>query len=559
MRTLVGLLIVLLIATPSGTLAQEDIGTSTQPLITEEGVEYWTTRGNSVPVCWETSGFDREKTITQNAVERTWEFWANIDFINWGTCPTTGDEELVRVNVRSQGPANSGAGGSALLGTAALAKPGEVADVNFTFQAGKANQGRVEYVAVHEFGHVLGFGHEQDAPGNEGPAKCNNGVNTSADPLAITAYDRDSVMNYCNRDGNMTGYLTDTDIAGAQNIYGVRRPNVASRNSCQSAQTTGITSLAGAWNDQGSASVAVFPSDGTQFLYHEQRSIRDGGWGDEVKWVSGDFDGNGLTDLGAAWNNGGHSTLTVRLAQPDRTFVAAHWLIDAGGWIDSTVYMAGDFNGDGLSDIAGAWNNAGTTSIAVYLSDGTSFPGWTQWSDRDGGWSDTIKWVAGDFNGDGMTDVGAAWNNDGLATLTVRQSTGAGFSHTHWLVNAGRWFDASVYLAGDFNGDGLVDIAQIWNDIGENSIKVYRSTGSMFGNASNWATRDGGIPIDTKWVPGDFNGDGRTDIVAVWGYENANVLTVRSSTGTAFTAAHWAENAGGWIPTTAWCAGTFDS
>ena len=82
----------------------------------------------------------------------------------------------------------------------------------------------------------LGFGHEQDAPGNEGPAKCNNGIDTSADPLSITAYDRDSIMNYCNRDGNMTGHLTDTDIQGVQKVYGVRRQNVASINSCQSAQ-----------------------------------------------------------------------------------------------------------------------------------------------------------------------------------------------------------------------------------------------------------------------------------------------------------------------------------
>src|SRR5262245_23826440 len=96
----------------------------------------------------------------------------------------------------------------------------------------------------------------------------------------------------------------------------------------------------------------------------------------------GEFDGNGLTDLGAVWNNSGHATLTVRLAQPDGTFVAAHWLPDAGGWMDTSVYMAGDFNGDGKSDIAGAWNNGGNTSIAVYLSDGNKFIGSGQWSDR---------------------------------------------------------------------------------------------------------------------------------------------------------------------------------
>ena len=411
---------------------------------------------------------------------------------------------------------------------------------------------------MHEFGHVLGFTHEQNSPGNEGPARCDDTVNTTNDPFEVTPYDRDSIMNYCARDGAMTGHLTDTDIRGVQEIYGVRRPNLALINSCHSAPSTERVSLAAAWNDQGNTSVAVFPSDGQQFFYHQQRSVRDGGWGDEVKWVSGDFDGNGLTDLGAAWNNGGSATLTVRLAQPDNTFVAEHWLADAGGWIDTSVYMAGDFNGDGLDDIAGAWNNGGQTSVAVFLSDGTQFPGWTQWSDRDGGWADTVKWAAGDFNGDGLTDVGAAWNNDGLTTLTIRQSTGAGFVPIHWLENAGRWFDASTFVAGDFNGDGFADIAQMWNDLAQNSIKVYLSNGAAFAPASDWATRDGGWGTEVKWVPGDFNGDGMTDIAAVWDNFGVNVLTVRASTGAGFSAAHWSEDGGGWIPTTAWCAGTFD-
>ena len=250
--------------------------------------------------------------------------------------------------------------------------------------------------------------------------------------------------------------------------------------------------------------------------------------------------------------------LTVRPALPGKKFGHVHWLLNAGGWMDSTVFLAGDYNGDRKSDIAGVWNYGGTTSIAVYLSDGSKFVPAGQWSNQDGGWMDTIKWVAGDFDGDGKADVGAAWNNGGRTTLTVRRSDGARFLPVHWLDDAGRWSNASVFVAGDFNGDGMSDIAQMWNDVGNNSIKVYLSNYWAFLPDNAWATRDGGMPAIVKWVPGDFNGDGRTDIAAVWQYFGANVLTVRASDGSRFSPAHWAVNAGGWIPTTAWCAGKFE-
>lgn len=556
----------LALAMASGIVSQSPpdppIGTVSQPLTGEAGMTYWPAHDGvaSVPVCWETGGFDREKGIVRESVTRSWQYWAMVEFTGWDACPTSGDDLRVRIAVTAQGSADDGAGGSALVGTANLVAPGTPATVNLSFEAGSARRSRVEYVGVHEFGHVLGFGHEQDAPGNEGPVACDRGVDASVQAAPITAYDRDSVMNYCNRDSNGIGRLTDSDIVGVQAIYGVRRPRVPANNSCRSApvRPRGTTaSIGAAWNNGGLTSIAIFPSDGTQFLTHEHWSIQDGGWGDTVKWMAGDFDGNGLTDIGAAWNNGGTATLTVRLTQPDHTVRQEHWLASAGGWRDSSIYMAGDFNGDGLSDVAGVWDNGGQVSIAVFLSDGASFPGWTQWSDRDGGFHPMWKWMAGDFDGDGKDDIGAAWGGQGNLNLTVRRSTGSGFVQEHWLIDGGHWWEASAFLAGDFTGDGRADIAQMWNDLGYNSITVYESSGTSFTNGVVRAERDGGVPLDIKWLAADFNGDTREDIAAVWENQGATAITVRLSTISGFQAAHWSEANGGWIPSTAWCAGRF--
>ena len=204
--------------------APENPGTTQQPLGVDKSVTLWTTKGNRIPVCWITPGFEREKGIVRQAVLDTWEYYADLSFTGWGDCPTQGDAQLVRVRINNHDATNAGAGGSAALGPNALSQAGRDANVNLGFNPdGSADKQRVEYIGVHEFGHVLGFEHEQDLPGNvEGPAHCDQTAGVDPNGVPVTAFDRNSVMNYCNADGNGQGRLTDIDILGVRAIYGTR-------------------------------------------------------------------------------------------------------------------------------------------------------------------------------------------------------------------------------------------------------------------------------------------------------------------------------------------------
>ncbi|WP_394836718.1 FG-GAP-like repeat-containing protein [Pendulispora rubella] len=222
------------------------------------------------------------------------------------------------------------------------------------------------------------------------------------------------------------------------------------------------------------------------------------------------------------------------------------------------------------SDLASAWNDVGVgqAALAVYPSNGASFDYWYQGL-TSGGWDDRSRHVAGDFNGDGLTDVATVWPYYGMSMVAVRLSTGnkvtgGGFTLETWADTHRLFRDAYQWLPGDFNGDGRDDLALAWNDRGWTSVGVFLSNGSGFSPYQAWATQVGGWGDEHKWVAGDFNKDGRTDLATVWPWRSRpedplqNAIAIRQSTGSSFELQESALAQGGWQSSSKWLAGDFN-
>ena len=224
-----------------------------------------------------------------------------------------------------------------------------------------------------------------------------------------------------------------------------------------------------------------------------------------------DFNGDGRDDI--FWRNTQTGIVTNWLGQSNGGFVSNDEnALDP--WAHETIMGNGDFNGDGRTDTLMRQNNGAVFEVYLSLTE----PSGAFYFYFNSGFVAALphSWnVAGtgDFNGDGFDDI--IWRrDDGAFTEWLAQpnlvANGAQFVSN----DANAWHDLptswQVVGTGDFNGDGRDDI--IWRpDDGAFTEWLGQASGGFLSNDANAWTL-----LPTSWQvagTGDFNGDHRDDII----------------------------------------------
>jgi hypothetical protein len=214
----------------------------------------------------------------------------------------------------------------------------------------------------------------------------------------------------------------------------------------------------------------------------------------------GDINGDGKSDLFWRQSNG---TIHLWLLNGGK-LLQAPLVLDVNLSADWTVVSTGDFNGDGKGDLV--WRHSNGETYLWLLNGGRLLLPPLGLAVMSGGRLEAVS--TGDFNGDGKSDVVKQNLNSGAVSLWLLnngllQQRPAGLG----VMPSDQW---QVLSVGDFNGDRKSDL--VWRNLSNRMTLLWL----LNGKEAPYTPSDLAVMPSSQWEmvsTGDFNGDGKSDLV----------------------------------------------
>jgi hypothetical protein len=302
-------------------------------------------------------------------------------------------------------------------------------------------------------------------------------------------------------------------------VNGDGKPDVVVANLCQTAPDPNC-------NNGGGVSVLLGNGDGS---FQAPVSYTSGGYGTDSIAVA-DLNGDGHLDVVVAdycFNNTNctvDGAVSVLLGNGDGTFQAPI-TYDSEGIYGLSV-ATGDVNGDGILDLvvanAGQCSTCDNGGLSVFLGNGDgTFQAPVTYN--SGGWE--TEWIAiADVNGDGRPDLIAASfcltypTCSSGGSVSVLLNNGGGTFQTALTYGSGGDYSYAVAV-GDFNGDGKPDLVALSQctigdaDCGSAIGRVGVLLGNGDGTFQAARTHRSGGRYPVSVAIADVNEDGRPDLL----------------------------------------------
>jgi hypothetical protein len=287
--------------------------------------------------------------------------------------------------------------------------------------------------------------------------------------------------------------------------------------------------------------------------------------------ASGDFRGNGKSQIALVQDPAGDASLRITVRDPSAdgdSFSESVWLTAGANTfrINRAKFAIADVTADGKDDLIALYDESENKSaLLVFRSTGSSFgPPEKWWEGEDYTWNRARSVVAGNFSGNGHDAVLVAYQYDNFQMrIHYFESTGSAFTFggTQGVYDSGpAKFDASLarFAVGHFTRTGgAQQLAALYQSPNAKvKLLLFDPTPSGLVLMDNvYETNESEYDLGRASIgAADVTGDGKDDLVAVYGDADGSAKVQVFDSGNSFRPAGGFD---GWasLPAGSACAG----